>query len=50
MKAAFYEDRDTATIAAEKLKVFAQPQRHFLKLHDFRHLLALRASMSQPAS
>lgn len=26
MKAAFYEDRDTATIAAEKLKVFAQPQ------------------------
>ncbi|MEV4933948.1 MULTISPECIES: ArsR/SmtB family transcription factor [unclassified Sphingobium] len=27
MKAAFYEDRDTATIAAEKLKVFAQPQR-----------------------
>ena len=27
MKAAFYEDRDVATIAAEKLKVFAQPQR-----------------------
>jgi len=23
---------------------------HFLKLHDFRHLLALRASMPQPAS
>lgn len=27
MKAAFYEDRDTAIVAAEKLKVFAQPQR-----------------------
>ncbi|MCP1472143.1 DNA-binding transcriptional ArsR family regulator [Sphingobium sp. OAS761] len=27
MKPAFYEDRETATIAAEKLKIFAQPQR-----------------------
>ena len=27
MTAAFYEDRDAATVACDKLKVFAQPQR-----------------------
>ncbi|WP_334183872.1 ArsR/SmtB family transcription factor [Novosphingobium sp.] len=27
MTAAFYQDRDVATVASEKLKVFAQPQR-----------------------
>ena len=27
MTAAFYEDRDAATVASDKLKVFAQPQR-----------------------
>ncbi|QHD69690.1 ArsR family transcriptional regulator [Sphingobium yanoikuyae] len=27
MNEAFYEDREAATVASEKLKVFAQPQR-----------------------
>ena len=37
MTAAFYEDRDAATVACDKLKVFAQPQRLMISV-SYTHL------------